>query len=173
MPVDTDWWQVDLQPADFRRLRVFPRNHWRGLAKENFYLAEMIDGIRERVEADPTDRFAKKLNSLRDEFALDSTPSSSVLLIGVDDTGPLTIIEGNHRMAAASLISPGDVLRRFQFLVGLSPRMTECCWYQTDLSTLWRYARHFATYFLDDHKFVIERAVSEEKCSSDNSVGAA
>ena len=76
-------------------------------------------------------------------------------------------------MAAASLISPGDVARRFQFLVGFSPRMTECCWYQTDLSTLWRYARHFATYFLDDHKLVIQRAVSEDKISSDNSIGAA
>src|SRR5439155_2830843 len=122
------------------RLRVFPRNHWRGLAKENFYLAEMIEGIRTRVEADPSDRFAKKLSSLREEFALDPKPSSSVLLIGVDDIGPLTIIEGNHRMAAASLISPGDVLRRFQFVVVSSPRLTECCWYQTDLSNLLRYA---------------------------------
>jgi len=133
----------------------------------------MLEGIRHRVETDPTDRFARKLSSLREEFALDPTPTSSVLLIGLDESGPMTIIEGNHRMAAASLISPGDVSRRFQFLVGFSPRMTECCWYQTDLSTLLRYARHFATYFLDDHKVVIERALSEEKCSSDNSVGAA
>jgi hypothetical protein len=75
-------------------------------------------------------------------------------------------------MAAASLISPGDVSKHFQFLVGYSPRMTECCWYQTDLSTLIRYARHFATYFLDDHKVVIQRALNEGKLSSDNSVGA-
>jgi O-antigen/teichoic acid export membrane protein len=173
LPANTEWWQMELQPADYRRLRVFPRNHWRSFAKETFYLAEMVDGIRHRVESDQTDRFSRKLSSLREEFAQDSTPTSSVLLIGIDEEGPLTIIEGNHRMAAASLISPGDVLRRFQFLVGFSPRMTECCWYQTDLSTLLRYARHFATYFLNDHKDVIERAVSEEKISSDNSVGAA
>jgi O-antigen/teichoic acid export membrane protein len=173
LPADTEWWQVELDPADFARLRVFPRNHWRGLAKENFYLAEMIDEIRQRVEAEPSDRFAKKLSSLRQEFAQSTAKrSSSVLLIGIDETGPLTIIEGNHRMAAASLISPGDVSRHFQFLVGYSPRMTECCWYQTDLSTLIRYARHFATYFLDDHKVVIQRALSEEKLASDDSVGA-
>jgi O-antigen/teichoic acid export membrane protein len=173
LPSDTEWWQVDLEPADFARIRVFPRNHWRGLAKENFYLAEMIDEIRQRVEAEPSDRFAKKLSSLREEFTQSSTKrSSSVLLIGIDETGPLTIIEGNHRMAAASLISPGDVSRHFQFLVGYSPRMTECCWYQTDLSTLIRYARHFATYFLDDHKVVIQRALAEDKLASDDSVGA-
>jgi O-antigen/teichoic acid export membrane protein len=173
LPHDTEWWQVELQPADFRRIRVFPRNHWRGLAKENFYLAEMIEEIRQRVEAEPSERFAKKLSSLREEFVQSTAKrSSSVLLIGVDEMGPLTIIEGNHRMAAASLISPGDVSKHFQFLVGYSPRMTECCWYQTDLSTLIRYARHFATYFLDDHKVVIQRALNEGKLSSNNSVGA-
>ena len=173
LPSDTEWWQVELEPSDFVRIRVFPRNHWRGLAKENFYLAEMIEEIRQRVEAEPSDRFAKKLSSLREEFAQSTAKrSSSVLLIGIDETGPLTIIEGNHRMAAASLISPGDVSRHFQFLVGYSPRMTECCWYQTDLSTLIRYARHFATYFLDDHKVVIQRALNEDKLASDDSVGA-
>src|SRR3954451_15312244 len=110
LPVDTEWWQVDLQPADFRRLRVFPRNHWRGLAKENFYLAEMIEGIRQRVEAEPSERFAKKLSSLREEFAQSTAKrSSSILLIGIDESGPLTIIEGNHRLRAALVNSTNAV----------------------------------------------------------------
>ena len=49
--------------------------------------------------------------------------------------------------------------RRFQFLCGFSPRMTQCCWYLTDLATLWRYARNFVTYLLDDHDVIIEQAL--------------
>src|SRR5439155_6304423 len=103
----------------------------------------------------------KKLSSLREEFVQSTAKrSSSILLIGIDESGPLTIIEGNHRMAAASLISPGDVSRHFQFLVGFSPRMTECCWYQTDLSTLIRYAKNYWTHLFEDQDLVITQAMS-------------
>ena len=159
LPLDTQWWEVELQDSDLDRLRIFPRNHWRRLADGNFYLSEMVDNIRERVESDPSDPFAVKLLSVTEELASAAQESSAVLLIGVDEVGPLTIIEGNHRMAAASLLGPSEVRRRFRFLCGLSPHMTECCWYQTDLATLWRYARNFVTYFLDDHDVIIEQAL--------------
>jgi hypothetical protein len=82
---------------------------------------------------------------------------SSVLLIGIDEKGPLTIIEGNHRMTAAALVSPEQVPVRFRFLCGFSPRMMECCWYQTDLSTLWHYAKNSVEYlFLDRHGVINE-----------------
>jgi hypothetical protein len=35
--------------------------------------------------------------------------------------------------------------------------MTQCCWYQTDFTTLWRYARNFVTYFLDEHEVIIQQ----------------
>ena len=44
--------------------------------------------------------------------------------------------------------------------------MTECCWYQTDLSTLWRYARNFVAYLFEDPDIVIEQA-SQTHLSSD------
>ena len=89
-----------------------------------------------------------------------SERSNAVLLNGIDETSPLTIIEGNHRMAAASLVFPDDIHRRFRFLCGFSPRMTECCWYQTDFSTLLRYARNFITYWLEEPPdVIIERAL--------------
>src|SRR5581483_1580473 len=29
LPLDTLWWEVELQDSDLERLRIFPRNHWR------------------------------------------------------------------------------------------------------------------------------------------------
>ena len=72
---------------------------------------------------------------------------SSVILITIDEKTPLTIIEGNHRMTAAALVSPQSLHRRFRFLCGFSPRMAECCWYQTDASSLWRYAKNTVAYY--------------------------
>ena len=43
----------------------------------------------------------------------------TVLLIGVDDRSPLTILDGNHRMAAAMLAQPPADLESFQFICGL------------------------------------------------------
>ena len=166
LPADTEWWQVELRTSDLPRIRVFPRNHWRKLASGNFYLTEMVDHIRARVGSHPSDAFVAKLRSLSDELASAPEHDSSVLLIGLDEESPLTIIEGNHRMAAASLVSPQEIHLRFQFLCGFSPRMTECCWYQTDLSTLWRYARNFVAYLFEDPDIVIEQA-SQTHLSSD------
>jgi hypothetical protein len=159
LPADTEWWQVELQPDDLRRIRVFPRNHWRRFAERSFHLSEMSERIQQWVESRPADPFVVKLRSLAATLANSEEPYSSILLIGVDDSGPFTIIEGNHRMAAASLSFSDAIHRRFRFLCGFSPRMTQCCWYQTDFSTLWRYARNFVTYFLDDHEVVIEQAL--------------
>jgi hypothetical protein len=160
LPQDTEWWEVELQPAHLASIRVFPRNHWRGFADHGFHLSEMIERIRSRVESSPDEPFVVKIRSLAAKFeSSPATPFSSVLLIGIDDTGPFTIIEGNHRMAAATLVSPDDVHRRFRFLCGYSARMTECCWYQTDLATLWKYARNFITYLVDDHDVIIQQAL--------------
>ena len=159
LPVDTDWWEVELQNDDVRRLRIFPRNHWRRLADRSFYLADMSDRIRERVGSNANDTFVTKLRSLSSQLP-SGLDANAVLLIGLDEKSPLTIIEGNHRMAAASLVFPQDIHRRFRFLCGFSPRMTECCWYQTDFSTLLRYARNFVTYWLEEPPDVmIERAL--------------
>ena len=159
LPNDTEWWEVELQSSDIYKLRVFPRDQWRGLAEGNFYLADMLDRIRDRVGSHRTNGFIDKLRSLSSGLAK-GEDHNAVLLIGLDETQPLTIIEGNHRMAAASLVSAFDLHRRFRFLCGFSPRMTECCWYQTDLSTLWRYAKNYWTHLFEDQDLVITQAMS-------------
>jgi len=81
----------------------------------------------------------------------------------------LTIVEGNHRMAAAMLESPATVKQRFRFYCGLSPHMTQCCWYQTDLATLSRYAKNIVRYMFQDSDYFIQRTLRGEMSTSDPS----
>jgi len=84
-------------------------------AKGDFYLVRMIERIRARVESADHSWFTEKMRSVAADLRGDGVPNS-VLLIGVDENGPLTIIEGNHRMAAAMLVSPAAVHETFRFI---------------------------------------------------------
>ena len=166
LPRDTQWWEVELQPSDIARVRAFPRKQWRSFAAGNFYLTDMIGRIRTRVESSDSSRFVLKMRAVAEDLR-DSLVPNAVLLIGVDESGPLTIIEGNHRMASAMLVDPGRVHERFRFYCGLSPRMTECCWYQTDFATLSRYAKNIVFYMFQDRDFFIQRLLRGEQSTSD------
>jgi len=45
----------------------------------------------------------------------------------------------------ASILASPSGLNKIRFLCGLSPRMTECCWYNTNLVTLFRYGKNVLT----------------------------
>jgi O-antigen/teichoic acid export membrane protein len=160
LPPDTEWWEVELTPTDVQRMRVFPRNQWLRYGVPNFLLGETAERIRGRIVSNSNDAFIDKLRSLSLEMKQDSV-FSSVILITIDEATPITIIEGNHRMTAASLGAPEEVHRRFRYLCGFSPRMAECCWYQTDVSTLWRYAKNTVSYYLK-HRRQIAAEISAE-----------
>jgi O-antigen/teichoic acid export membrane protein len=156
LPADTEWWEVELSPEDLGRIRVFPRSQWLRVARGSFNLFEVVDRLRGRINSGKSSGFISKIRSLSEHLPESATPSS-VLLIGTDQNSPLTIIEGNHRVAAAMLVSTDLALARFRFFCGFSPRMTECCWYQTDISTLWRYGVNRMRYLRHDHDVLIER----------------
>jgi hypothetical protein len=152
----TEWWEVELTARDLGRLRSFPRNEWRRYAGPNFYLAEMIGRIQAALARGRHDRFLKKIAEISSDLRESRVPNA-VLLIGVDEHRPLTIIEGNHRMAAAMLTMPESAHRRFRFYCGLSPNMDLCCWHNTDLRSLTRYARHNLRYMFSYGDFFIRR----------------
>jgi O-antigen/teichoic acid export membrane protein len=156
LPDDTQWWEIQLQPADLPRVRAFPRKQWRRFAEGDFYLTRMVARIRTTVESRERDWFSEKVRSVAADLR-DKRVPNAVLLIGVDERSPLTIIEGNHRMAAAMLVTPETVSQQFRFYCGLSPRMTQCCWYQTDVRSLTRYAGNILRYLFHDRDFFIER----------------
>lgn len=141
LPRDTEWWEVELTADDLERVRVFPRAHWLRLAHGSLYMTDIVERLQQLAN-DKDDRpFLRKIRILKEKLQR-PVPETSILLIGVNEESPLTVIEGNHRMAAALMSSPELMASRFRFLCAFSPRMTECCWYQTDFSSLWRYGRN-------------------------------
>lgn len=159
LPSDTEWWEVEVSPHAISRMRVFPRNQWLRYGVPSFLLPETVERIRARILSSSGDSFIEKLRSLSQEMmAQQSSEFNSVILIAIDEHTPLTIIEGNHRMTAAALGIPDQMHRRFRFMCGFSPRMAECCWYQTDLSTLWRYAKNTVAYYIK-HRRKIEAQI--------------
>jgi len=148
LPKDTEWYEVNVRPSDLSRIRAFPRAQWRKLARGDFAINKVVRCIAEgNRTSDPA--FLAKIDSLRSASFKPDGNAGAVLLIGLNASGPFTILDGNHRMVAAMLNSP-DSLRNFRFYCGLSPRMVECCWYETNLATLSRYAANLLRHMVHD-----------------------
>jgi O-antigen/teichoic acid export membrane protein len=156
LPADTKWFQVDLTYEDLNRVRFFPRAQWRRLAQGSFYLKDIVERIREKWDSVRDDDFFRKLHLLS-TLLPDNLINPAVLLIGVDDKGPLTLLDGNHRIAAAMLAVPPAPLDRFQFICGFSPQMIRCCWYYTNVNTLLRYFKNLVRYISYDPESDIGR----------------
>jgi len=148
LPPETEWYEVEIREEGLDRIRAFPRAQWRKLARGNFSITEVTERIRRRqnVVQGP---FLAKIAAIGDEFLHEDTDLGTVILIGVNESEPLTILDGNHRLVAAMLASPCR-LQRLRYLCGLSPRMTECCWYKTNPLTLFRYGKNLLTHAARD-----------------------
>lgn len=168
LPTDTQWWQIELEPEDVNKIRVFPRAEWRKISNGSFFLGDIVHRIKTQRFRGQTRDLIAKIQSLSYHLRV-SKNDSSILLIGMDEAQPLTILEGNHRLAAALLASSALVQQRFKIFCGLSPRMAESCWYQTNLPNLWRYAKNRARNFLYDKDADVELV---EKVMLDRSVGS-
>ena len=140
IPARTTWYQVEITHANIHQIRVFPRAQWRKLARGNFSMDRIADGMRARQHLLSTP-FASKIASIGDQLMLNEPGMSAIILIGLNDKEPLTVLDGNHRLAAAMLSSPNK-LDKLSFICGLSPHMNQCCWYRTNLFTLIRYGIH-------------------------------
>jgi len=156
LPQDTKWFQVSLTPDDLARIRFFPRAQWRRVSQGSFYLNDMIESLRLKWQESSDDEFFRKLARMTDSVQ-ENLVNPTVLLIGVDPRSPLTILDGNHRMAAAMLAQPPAELESFQFICGLSPSMTRCCWYRTNVNTLWRYLTNLLRHVFYDPESDIGR----------------
>jgi len=137
LPSDTAWWEVSLSPRALGRVRVFPRADWRRYSQRGFSLPQFAGRIANGLAQPVADSFLSELSMLQRQLAKGNV-GGSVLLIGIDEDKPLTIIEGNHRMVAAALM-PSPPLQTFRFYCGFSPRMSHCCWYQSSMTNLLHY----------------------------------
>ena len=144
IPRDTEWYEAEISTLDFGNIRMFPRAQWRKVADGRFCMLDVAEGIKTRQDRLDT-TFVSKIQAISERFDKEDEPMGAVLLIGVSETEPFTVLDGNHRLMAAMLHSPRE-LANFRFICGLSPRMTECCWYRTNLTTLFHYARNVLTH---------------------------
>ena len=149
LPAETEWFEVEVRPANLSQIRVFPRALWRKLARGNYTVTAIVERLRTfRGRNSGEKTFLSKVADMGGSFRYDTDPGA-VLLIGLTESQPLTILDGNHRLVAAILSSP-QTLPRLRFFCGLSPRMTECCWYRTNVATLFRYGTNRLTHVVHD-----------------------
>jgi O-antigen/teichoic acid export membrane protein len=142
LPLDTQWYEAEIRTANLDQIRVFPRAQWTRMARGNFSITKVAERIRRRSDEDP---FVGKISEIRQTLAEKSLTTGSVILIGVNEFDPLTVLDGNHRFVAGVLEGK---LERLKFVCGLSANMTQCCWYKTNLFNLARYGRNLLRHFL-------------------------
>jgi O-antigen/teichoic acid export membrane protein len=151
LPATTEWFEAEIRSADLHRIRVFPRAHWRKLADGDFTITQVAQRILDERFRDRTpETFRAKIEDLRDHLQEHHVGvAGAVLLIGLTESGPFTVLDGNHRLLAAMLATP-EAFDRLRFYCGLSPKMAQCCWYQTNVATLLRYGRNMVRHVAYD-----------------------
>jgi hypothetical protein len=155
LPTDTEWYEVEVKFSDLEKIRVFPRAQWRNFAPKTFSIIEVAERMNRRQEAD-SGPFQLKIANIGARLLEQDDDLGSVLLIGINENEPLTILDGNHRLVASMLTTPRRT-ERLRFLCGFSPRMTECCWYTTNFATLCRYGKNVLMHLVRDHEAELER----------------
>jgi hypothetical protein len=149
LPADTKWHEVELEEQDVSKVHVFPRAQWRKLSNGSFCISEIVKQVRNGGHKNAGNEVIAKIQQLRYRLQANQESHSAVLLIGVGESRPLTVLEGNHRLTAALLVSPDVMQKRFRVLCGFSPRMTESCWYRTDVPNLVRYLKNRIMHLYD------------------------
>jgi hypothetical protein len=159
IPAGTDWYELEINDANLAQIRAFPRAQWRKLAKGRFAInniAERMQSRQQKIDA----QFLDKITAIRHQFLKDDPGFGAVILIGLNESEPLTILDGNHRVVAALLSTPGS-LKSIRFLCGLSPRMMECCWYNTNFATLCRYGKNLLAHAMRNPETELARLLED------------
>jgi hypothetical protein len=155
LPLDTQWYEVELRPSELDFVRCFPRAHWRKLAQGDFAVTAVAQRMQQGIDgSEPVLR--GKLDAIANRISSGDEEMGVIVLIGLNEREPVTVLDGNHRLMAAMLSAPPD-FERLRFLCGLSPRMGECCWYNTNLVTLTRYAKNVLTHLIHDPEAELAR----------------
>ncbi len=155
LPSDTRWYEVELRRSELSSVRCFPRAHWRKLAQGDFSLTAVAERMRQGSDAaEPILR--GKLDAIANRISSGDPGMGVIVLIGLNEREPVTVLDGNHRLMATVLSAPAD-LEKLRFLCGLSPRMSECCWYSTNLITLSRYVKNVLSHLAHDPEAELAR----------------
>lgn len=160
IPRQTGWFEAEIDELELRRIRVFPRAQWRKVAGGDFRIEPIMEGMRTRrglLDA----AFLLKIDAIGERFGREDSEIGAVLLVGLNECGPLTVVDGNHRLVA-SLLASSRGLPKLRFLCGFSPRMNECCWYNTNLRNLFRYGKNVLKHSPRDFEVELKRLLQVE-----------
>src|SRR5579864_4942849 len=64
LPEDRQWWEIAFDPADIDRVSVFPRAHWRRLARGNFNARHVAARVRQLLATPQPDEFVSKIGAI-------------------------------------------------------------------------------------------------------------
>jgi hypothetical protein len=141
LPPDTQWWEIEFKPEESERVNVFPRAQWRTVARGDFNAVRVAERLRNQCKGRNPSPLALKIQALSSLMQHEG-PRSTVLLIGVNEDRPVTLLEGNHRFVASLLLPRETMFRRIRLACGFSPHMESCCWYKTSLPSLAHYLKN-------------------------------
>lgn len=147
LPEDRQWWEIEFEPEDVEQVSVFPRAHWRKIARGNFKALDVAARIRRLKETAP-DEFIKKISDICAKLPTD-LPKGMIILLGIDEKRPVTLLEGNHRFMASLLAGGPEQLKNTRMVAVFSPQMEKCCWYKTNLLTLSRCLKNRIKHYWD------------------------
>ncbi|MBZ5507699.1 MAG: hypothetical protein LAO78_19735 [Acidobacteriia bacterium] len=136
LPKDRQWWELEFAPEDVERVSVFPRAQWRKIAHGNFKALDVAERIRQLKHTEP-DAFVAKISAICGRLPTD-LPKGMIILLGIDEQLPVTLLEGNHRFIASLLAGGPNALKNARMVGVFSPHMERCCWYKTSFFTLAR-----------------------------------
>jgi O-antigen/teichoic acid export membrane protein len=159
LPSETEWHEVRVNEDALDLIRIFPRSQWRKLARGNYSAIRVTEGLRTGQHA-LDERFLLKIAALEEQMSQGDWEFGTVILLGIDEHGPLTVLDGNHRLVAALLSSPA-CLSKLRFMCGFSPRMAECCWYRTSPVALFRYGKHILRRAIREPRAELERVFGD------------
>jgi len=147
LPTDRQWWELEMAQEDVELVSVFPRAQWRKIARGNFKARDVAERIRQLKEAEP-DAFVAKISDICRNLSTD-LPKGMIILLGINEHLPVTLLEGNHRFIASLLAGGVSLLENMRIVGVFSPNMEKCCWYKTNLLTLSRCLKNRIKHYWD------------------------
>lgn len=140
IPSGTEWHEVKVSAEALDHIRVFPRAQWRKLARGNYSVTRVTERLRAGRYTRDT-RFMAKIADIGRQLSQAGAEVGTIILLGMNERDSLVVLDGNHRLVAG-ISASSCALSKFRFMCGFSSRMTECCWYKTNIATLFRYGSH-------------------------------
>ena len=157
LPEDRQWWEIEFDPEDVELVSVFPRAHWRHIARGNFSALHVAERVRQLKDGE-SDEFLSKISAIgsrlstdliQDDLPQKDLPQGMIILLGLDERSPVTLLEGNHRFIAALLAGGPNLLKNARMVAVFSPQMEKCCWYKTNFLTLARCLKNRIKHYWD------------------------